>query len=81
MKKSILVIGASGGIGRDIVRKFLSENFVVYGIGRSLEIPKDIKEHKNFVYQSVDITNAHQVDILSPVIQTTILVASARMKA
>ena len=57
--QTILVTGASGNLGRAIVKKFLNENWRVVGV--------DMREHsenahQNFQHFSIDLTNEADVE-------------------
>ena len=57
MEKAILVTGVAGGIGSAIAKKFLSENYVVFGLDRCA--PKE--ENDNLKFYKVDLTKESEV--------------------
>ena len=61
--KKILVTGATGGIGGDIVRKFLSLNATVLGTGTNLEKLNSLKEkNPKLITEQFDISQHDQID-------------------
>ena len=61
--KKILVTGATGGIGGDIVRKFLSLNATVLGTGTNLEKLNSLKEkNPKLITEQFDISKHDKID-------------------
>ena len=61
--KKILVTGATGGIGGDIVRKFLSLNGTVLGTGTNLEKLNSLRDQNpNLVTEQFDISKHDKID-------------------
>ena len=61
--KKILVTGATGGIGGDIVRKFLSLNGTVLGTGTNLEKLNSLKDQNpNLITEQFDISKHDKID-------------------
>ena len=61
--KKILVTGATGGIGGDIVRKFLSLNATVLGTGTNLEKLNSLKEkNPKLITEQFDISQHDKID-------------------
>ena len=61
--KKILVTGATGGIGGDIVRKFLSLNGTVLGTGTNLEKLNSLKDkNPNLITEQFDISKHDKID-------------------
>ena len=61
--KKILVTGATGGIGGDIVRKFLSLNGTVLGTGTTLEKLNSLKDQNpNLITEQFDISKHDKID-------------------
>ena len=57
--KNVLITGISRGLGLEVARRFLSDNWNVYGVSRSE--PKEISELRasdRFKYHCFDLTNA-----------------------
>ena len=55
--KSVIVTGASKGIGKYIVEQLLSSGYFVYGCARSnIDL-----NHKNYLHHQVDITNEREI--------------------
>ena len=57
--KNVLITGISRGLGLEVARKFLSDNWNVYGVSRSE--PKEFSELRasgRFKYHCFDLTNA-----------------------
>ena len=61
-QKSILVTGATKGIGLGITRTFLKRGDKVFGVGRSIEIPEELKSNGNFVYQAFSVASPESVE-------------------
>jgi len=60
--KNILVIGADGGIGSNVVNQLLSDGFLVIGTYFKSTIQVDkLRDNKNFVSCEVDISNINSV--------------------
>ena len=60
--KNVLITGISRGLGLEVARRFLSDNWNVYGVSRSE--PEDISELRasdRFKYHCFDLTNADLV--------------------
>jgi len=51
-----LVTGATGGIGRLIVRELIGEGYRVIGVGRRRERLEEMKSLKNFDYTTADLS-------------------------
>ncbi|OGI22241.1 MAG: hypothetical protein A2808_02535 [Candidatus Moranbacteria bacterium RIFCSPHIGHO2_01_FULL_55_24] len=64
MQKQVLITGVTGGIGSEIAHVFLEDGHSVYGVSRSKDLPKDLEDHQNFIYQSVDISSSENVERL-----------------
>jgi 3-oxoacyl-[acyl-carrier protein] reductase len=67
VKKNCLIIGASGGIGNAITKKFAEQNYNLFLIGKNkkklLKLKKEIKKEGITVeIESVDLTNEKQID-------------------
>ena len=61
--KKIIVTGATGGIGGDIVRKFLSLNATVLGTGTNLEKLNSLKEkNPKLITEQFDISQHDKID-------------------
>ena len=61
--KKILVTGATGGIGGDIVRKFLSLNGTVLGTGTNLEKLNSLRDKDpNLITEQFDISKHDKID-------------------
>ena len=61
--KKILVTGATGGIGGDIVRKFLSLNGTVLGTGTNLEKLNSLRDQNpNLITEQFDISKHDKID-------------------
>jgi len=63
-RKTILITGVTGGIGSEIAQKFLDNNWDVYGIARTKHISRELENHKNFYFLSVDISSGKDVQKL-----------------
>ena len=71
--RNILVTGASGLIGSEVVSFFCEIGFKVYGIDNfdtyySINLKKkrifDLKKNKNFIFKKIDITNFKKLENL-----------------
>ena len=66
LKKSCLIIGASGGIGSAITKKLAKENYNLFLIGKNkkklLKLKKEIEKENTIVeIESVDLTDKKQI--------------------
>jgi NAD(P)-dependent dehydrogenase (short-subunit alcohol dehydrogenase family) len=67
-KKTILVTGATGGIGKEVVSNCLSLGAKVFAIGRNMQKLNDLVENKNLVLIKCDLTNSDEVtELLSKI--------------
>ncbi len=55
--KKIVIIGASGGIGREVTKHFLDLDWEIIGTCHQNKIEEEILQHKNFTGMTFDITN------------------------
>jgi len=62
--KCILVTGATGGIGKEIVTTCLSLGAKVIAIGRNVQKLEEIKSNNNLMIIKCDLTNPEEVDHL-----------------
>ncbi|MBM3161088.1 MAG: SDR family oxidoreductase [Bacteroidetes bacterium] len=62
--KRILVTGATGGIGKEIVSNCLSLGAKVFAIGRNIQKLSELKGSKNLVIVKCDVTISEEVDSL-----------------
>jgi len=62
--KCILVTGATGGIGKEIVTTCLSLGAKVIATGRNVQKLEEIKSNNNFMIIKCDLTNPEEVDHL-----------------
>lgn len=60
--KSVLVTGASRGIGLAITRKLLEQNAHVWGTSRKNPLAPPVAEHPGFNYRQLDLANATDLD-------------------
>ncbi len=58
MKKRIIIIGATSGIGEHLARHAVHQGYIVGGTGRRVERLKELKEElgENFHYREMDVT-------------------------
>lgn len=63
LQKNILVVGASSGIGKDLVLQLLEKNQTVYCCARRVEYMRDLEEAGAKIY-SVDVRSEQQVNRL-----------------
>jgi short-subunit dehydrogenase len=58
VKKRIIIIGATSGIGEHLARHAVQQGYVVGGTGRRVERLKELKEElgENFHYREMDVT-------------------------
>ena len=64
MKKKILIIGGTGFIGQNLIRKIKSFNFQIFSISKKKSLPKN---KVNITYKSIDITNKKKLDKLNKI--------------
>ena len=88
-QKTVLITGASSGIGKALCYKFASENFNVILMARRIEILNEVANDlktkypkQNFLVQKTDLTNpqTHQSDlesVLSQIDNLDIVIANA----
>ncbi|MFM7473211.1 MAG: SDR family NAD(P)-dependent oxidoreductase [Crocinitomicaceae bacterium] len=62
--KCVLVTGATGGIGKEIVTTCLSLGAKVIATGRNIEKLEEIKSNNNLIIIKCDLTNPEEVDHL-----------------
>ena len=62
--KCVLVTGATGGIGKEIVTTCLSLGAKVIATGRNIEKLEEIKSNNNLLIIKCDLTNPEEVDHL-----------------
>ena len=62
--KTILVTGATGGIGKEIVSTCLSLGAKVFAIGRNIQKLDDLNRNNNLVIIKCDLTVSEDVDNL-----------------
>jgi NAD(P)-dependent dehydrogenase (short-subunit alcohol dehydrogenase family) len=62
--KCILVTGATGGIGKEIVTTCLSLGAKVIATGRNIQKLEEIKSNNNLMIIKCDLTNSEEVDHL-----------------
>lgn len=62
MKKKIIIIGATSGIGEELARQCIHKNYIVGGTGRRVERLKNLKDElgDDFHFIEMDVTN-HEV--------------------
>ncbi len=61
---AILVVGASGGIGRIVASHFLSKGYAVFGTNYQTDFPAHLLDDENFKGLPLDLKEASQVDEL-----------------
>ncbi len=66
MKKSVLITGANGSLGIQLVKKYLNENYDVYFHTRTKEIPKHIQKKCSIV--NGDLKQKRTIDRISDLI-------------
>ena len=64
MKKKILIIGGTGFIGQNLIRKIKSFNFKIFSISKKKSLPKN---KVNITYKSIDITNKKKLGKLNKI--------------
>ena len=61
--KTVIVTGASKGIGRETALKFANNNFKVIAIARDIDLlEKNFKNYENVFIHQVDITNMNELN-------------------
>lgn len=69
MRKSLLITGANRGIGLGLVKRYLSQGWLVHATSRSLETAvhlQDLASHNaDLIIHSLDVTNYEQFDQLA----------------
>ncbi len=63
--KSILIVGASGGIGRVTAEYFLKQGWRVYGTNFSNDFPAKLTNHEAFLGSNMDIASEQQINNLA----------------
>ncbi len=61
LKKVVIVTGASSGIGKETVLRFLKEGYEVYAGARRLDAMRDIQQQGAYVY-ALDVTKGESID-------------------
>jgi short-subunit dehydrogenase len=62
--EKIIIIGATSGIGRELAKIYIKENYKVAITGRRMQLLEELKhENKNFVIKSFDITKVDDIEI------------------
>lgn len=67
--KTFLVTGATGFLGKAVCQKLISENNIVYGIGRNKEKGKELEE-MGVKFHSIDFTKREELDLFFQTIKT-----------
>lgn len=62
--KTIIITGASKGIGFELVKIALNQNNRVYAISRNIDSFKSFKKNKNLILVKLDITNYKKVEYM-----------------
>ena len=62
-KNKILITGVCGDIGSYIAQSFLETNSFVIGIDIKKTPPLNIRNHKNFVFSSCDLTDPYKTEV------------------
>ncbi len=60
--KSVLVTGASRGIGLAIIRKLLDQNANVLGTSRKNPVAPPVSKHPGFTYRQLDLANTKDLE-------------------
>lgn len=64
----VLIIGASSGLGKALVKRLIEKKSIVWGIARRgkllNELSQELPSKSNFIYQSLDISKKHSWDNL-----------------
>jgi NAD(P)-dependent dehydrogenase (short-subunit alcohol dehydrogenase family) len=58
MKKSVLITGSSGLIGSEMVREFLAQGYVVYGVDKK---PNGLLQHPDYKFIACDLAQENQI--------------------
>jgi nucleoside-diphosphate-sugar epimerase len=64
LRKKILIIGGTGFIGRNLIKKMRLENFEIFSISKKRKLPKNTK---NITYKSIDMTNKKKLKKLDKI--------------
>ena len=64
MRKKILIIGGTGFIGRNLIKKIRLVNFEIFSISKKRKLPKNTK---NITYKSIDMTNKKKLKKLDKI--------------
>jgi len=63
LNKTVIVTGASRGIGKETVKKFAENNFEVIAISRDIDLLiKNFNNYNNVINYQLDITNYEQIE-------------------
>ncbi len=64
MIKKILIIGGTGFIGQNLIKKLRSKNFQIISLSKKKQLPK---KKKNITYKSIDISNKKKLNKISKI--------------
>lgn len=64
MIKKILIIGGTGFIGQNLIKKLRSKNFQIISLSKKKQLPK---KKKNVIYKSIDISNKKKLNKISKI--------------
>ena len=64
MIKKILIIGGTGFIGKNLIKKLRSKNFQIISLSKKKQL---LKKKKNITYKSIDISNKKKLNKISKI--------------
>ena len=59
MKKNVLIVGVSSGIGHELASHFLSRGYIVVGMSRNA--PEELLKHPDFSFTAIDLEDSETV--------------------